>query len=343
MPALSLAEGVQKAVQVDTRQEKIQLPKEQVNSSEGTEVEALEILFNQCRELNKQSQFNESLQICQQIITSYSGMLFDDVGLLLAAAYAIQTDNLIKLKRYEEALIALNISIKFLQQGKFSDDTTTEKAQYLIARGLLEKVRIFSELQRQDDEVTTYSEIINEFSHSKNSKIQLIVAAAYISQAYAFDELNRKHEALYNYNRVIQKYAEVIKKQAASGQTKIQELLVDAYIGRGYEYFLLAKQQWLIDHKKALQGLLLAQQDFIQAAKLTMVDETRAIIYGNEAYTFWLLGNEQQAEIKLKQALTLDGEYVYETTLEDIKQYPISQDAGFKALLEGLWISLKGK
>lgn len=290
-----------------------------------------EDLFQRCKALHKQSQFNASFEVCQRFITHYESASTADEGevqWLLLAAYALQTDNLLELKKYAEAIKSIDATIPMLYRVRGANEL---KAQEFIAEGKLKKAVLLSESSKNDNEqLALLTEVIGEFAPPTSPKMQRIVVFAYMQQAYLFDELKRKAEMQHNYDLVIKNYA-------TNEQSSIRELVADAYLGRGFESFLMAKQQWTSDRKKALQLLSRAQQDFDQSFQFTQSDETRALLYGNQAYSFWLLGDTVQAELKLKQALMLDGEYIYQVTLDDIKQYPTSMDAGFKALLERLW------
>ena len=298
-------------------------------SEDASRVSA-KLLLDRCLMLNKLNQYQESVEACNKLTKRYAHTPFADSKMLVAMAHTVQADNLVKLKRYEEALIAYDFSIRFMRQEK------KEKAQSFISEMLLDKAGVLGEMQRVDDELATYAQIINEFGQSRSTEVQRNVAIAYLNQAHVFYERDRKKEMLYNYETVIRDYA-------SSGDMELQELVAQAYNGRGFEYFLMAKKVWGTDNTEALKRLVFAKADFTQGVKLAGSDETRAILYGNEAYTLWLRGDTQQAEVKLKQALILDGDYIFETTLEDIKHYPTPQDAGFKALLERLWAVQKRK
>lgn len=336
MPVVAVAESIRQSTlseisedELATNEVSVFLNKKFKYLEEGAEPSehasqvSAKLLVDRCMMLNRLEQYQESVEVCNKVITRFSQTPFTELKAAVAIAHAIQANNLVSLKRYEEALISYDQSTQFLRQKKI------DKAQHLIAQALLEKAEVLSEMHRVDDELALYSQIISEFGQSKDTQLQRNVATAYLNQAYVFSDLKRKKEMLYNLATVISHYA-------SSDDTELKDMVAHAYNGRGFEYFLEAKKAWTTDNRAALQQLQLAKADFTHSVQLANSDETKAMVYGNQAYTLWLQGDAQQAEVKLKQALILDGS-IFETTLDDIKQYPTPLDSGFKALLERLW------
>ena len=78
----------------------------------------------------------------------------------------------------------------------------------------------------------------------------------------------------------------------------------------------------------------------LSRALILLPENYHAMILGNLAYVKFLQKEISQSEIDLRKALDYGGQYLYESTLQDIERFPISPDIEFRYLLEKFWKDL---
>lgn len=236
---------------------------------------------------------------------------FDDWNTRAFAAY--------EAKQYEDAALFWKYAAEVPNAG--ASNTT----QVLFNRALS-----LNELKRSEEAITTYTQLIDTYSSDTALAIRELVARSMHNKAVTLGKLGK-------YDEVITLLDQLITTYADDTAPTILEQVVDALNGRGFTRLMMAKQSWA-NRDPALTALQRAEAD-LQACLAQKPHWGMAL--GNLAYVQWLLQRPAESEAAFRTALMSKehgGEWLRNETLRDIAQYPIPEDAGFKDMLERLWV-----
>lgn len=183
---------------------------------------------------------------------------------------------------------------------------------------------------KQDEEaVSIYREIIKAYSSVSASSVRSQIAYAMCCLASTLDGLGRVEEAIATYEQVVDIYSN-------DRSRSIQNIVADAMNGLGFVKLILAKNEWE-NKQPPLDRLFQAKTDLENSLKRK---PGNGMALGNIAYIEWLLGDKQASEQSYRSALNaleFNGEELYKATQDDIAQYPIPEDQGFKEMVDRLW------
>ena len=158
------------------------------------------------------------------------------------------------------------------------------------------------------------------------------IATSLMSAGVALGKLNRSEEAIAVYDEVVSRYG-------SAPEAALRELVANALNNKGFALLCRAKANWAVEATR-LGDLQVAATLFTQAEKEVAI---QSMVWGNQAYTAFLLGQPDTARPLLKQALRQGGAELYKATLSDFNIHPVPPDAEFRTLLEEIWAEVKPK
>ena len=200
-----------------------------------------------------------------------------------------------------------------------------------VVRSFLYKSFYLWEDGCHDDSITAYDKLIENFGEAKNILVRQGVAEAFLNKASRLKQIGRQEDMMNTYDDLIGFFGE-------STESVLLHQVAKAENFKGFSLLIASKANWDVQ-KQSYQKLSMAFSLFQQAVSKSSSDDL-AITLGNLAYVEFLLGQPEQAEAHLREALEKGGETLYHATLDDIAMHPIAPDAEFKALLERVWQSI---
>ena len=289
-----------------------------------------------------------------------------------ARALLNRADALYWLKRYDEIII----TCKQLIDTYSSDNTPAIHEQ--VAKAMVKMGFALRQMEKPDEAIATYKKVIDTYSSDNSPAIRKQVAWAMNNMGFALEKMGKTDEVIATYKKVIDTYSsdntpaireqvakamynmgvalgkmgksdekidtykKVIGTYSSDSSPAIREQVATAMNGMGFVRLMEAKKAWP-DRDRALALLREAQTDLL--ASLGRWPEYGSA-HGNLAYVLWLLGEQQAAEESFRTGLAATedgGEELYRGTLDDIAQHPLAEDAGFRAMVEGLWAEYQAK
>ncbi|MBL8511916.1 MAG: tetratricopeptide repeat protein, partial [Betaproteobacteria bacterium] len=238
-----------------------------------------------------------------------------------------------------------------------------------VATAMLNKGAAWGLLDRHDEEMTAYDQVVSYFGDSADPALQERVATAWINKAMMQGELDRWEAAIESYQQAIavvgeshdsalrerqasamlnlgvaleqvgreeagyEVFRELISRFGAARATNLAECVAQAYNNLGYPLLLQAKKAW--EQADVRHTLLTEARDWFVKALDYHPDD--AVAMGNLGYTLFLNGQEDYALEPLQRALNLGGQALYQGTLADVATDTVPLDADFRALLERTW------
>ena len=177
-----------------------------------------------------------------------------------------------------------------------------------------------------------YDDVVSRYGNKPKAELREQVANALVNKGFSLGQLNRSEEAIAVYDDVVSRYGNKPKAE-------LRKQVARALNGKGFELLCRAKESWG-DEVARLGDLGAAATLFTQAEKEMAA---KFIVWGNQAYTAFLLGQADAVRPLLKQALQQGGEDLYKVTLGDLDIHPAPPDAEFRTLLEEVWAAVKQK
>lgn len=127
-------------------------------------------------------------------------------------------------KNYKEALKYLNLAINVLSSEKH-----THLHAELLCRALFNQGIIYGQQEKPDDELNSYSALIEQFKDSSNEEIQIEVAMAMLNQGITYGQQGRLEEKFNSYTRLIEQFKD-------SSNEEIQIRVAKAMFNQGITY-----------------------------------------------------------------------------------------------------------
>jgi len=158
------------------------------------------------------------------------------------------------------------------------------------------------------------------------------VAQALVNKGFTLGQLNRYEEAIAVHDEVVSRYGN-------ASEAVLHTIVANVLNSKGFTLLCRAKANWG-DETARLGDLQAGSTLFAQAEKEI---DNKPLVWGNQAYTAFLLGQPDIARPLLKQTLQQGGEELYTATLGDLDIHPSPPDVEFRALLEELWSEVKPK
>lgn len=156
------------------------------------------------------------------------------------------------------------------------------------------------------------------------------VFKALINKGITLGRLNRSEEALAANDDVMKRYSD-------APEPSLREQVAKARASKGFVLLCRAKANWA-DETQRLSDL---QESSALSAQGVEDNNEKPIVWGNQAYAAFLLGQAEAARDLLRQALQAGGEALYRATLGDIDIHPVPPDVEFRILLEEVWAEVK--
>lgn len=273
--------------------------------------------------LGEMNRTNEAINIYEQIIEEHGADSTPAVRKQVAKAQLNKGFCLSQLGRREDAIATYDQ----LATNYAADSDPGVREQ--VAKAQVNKGVCLSQLGRREDAIAVFDQLITNYAADSDPGVREQGVKAQIGKGLTLGELGKPEDAIFTYDQLITNYA-------ADPAPGVRRQVALALNGKGFAYFKQAKQEWAKPEKR--QALLEeAQVSFL--ASLEKYSDS-ALILGNLAYTQWLLGDQQASEDAFHSALTAPesgGEFLYRATLDDIAQYPVPEDEGFRAMVERLW------
>lgn len=181
------------------------------------------------------------------------------------------------------------------------------------------------------ERIRIYDDLLIRFRHNDTLDMQEQVAKALVNKAVMLEKIGRLDDAVEVCDDFIDQFGD-------SDELIIQVQVARALNGMGYSKLLKAKKQW--KNPDEAQDFLSDALKDLSRALILLPENYHAMILGNLAYVKFLQKEISQSEIDLRKALDYGGQYLYESTLQDIERFPISPDIEFRYLLEKFWKDL---
>lgn len=247
-------------------------------------------------------------------------------ALQLAMSLCNASLSLANLDRKEESIAVLNEVI--LRYGSAPE----AELRVQVASALITKSFTLRQLKRYEEALAGCDEMVSRFDSAPELELRTIVAQSEANRGAFLCFLNRYDEAITVYDQILSRYSCV-------HEAVLREVAAMACNGKGYVLLCRAKENW-IDEVARLVDLQAATTLFTQAEKEI---SNKPVVWGNQAYIAYLLGQPEAARSLLQQALKQNGEWLHRATLDDLDVHPIPPDIEFRALLEEVWTEMKPK
>ena len=232
---------------------------------------------------------------------------FDDWFVLGLEAY--------KNKKYE---IAVD---HFDKASKFSENPMD------IARSLLNKGVILGQLNRSDEAVAVYDEVVHRYGDASEPALQEPVAQSLFNKGMTLGWLEQSEEAMAAYGEVVHRYGD-------ASEPALQELVASALNNLSFGILCKAKKVWVGGREAQAKKILHEALATIEGSLNRRSEYATAL--GNKGYILFLLGEVEEAKVILKKALELGDDALREATLADAEIHPLPQDEAFKVLINAL-------
>jgi tetratricopeptide (TPR) repeat protein len=217
----------------------------------------------------------------------------------------------------------------WLQAARGGKGSGVQVAQSLYNAGIA-----LGQLKRTDEAIAVFDEVVSRYGSAPEATLRLLVANALLNKSMTLGLLKKLEETILVCDEVVSRYG-------SAPEGGLRELVADAFNVKGFALLCRAKANWG-DELIRLADLQAAAILFSQSEKeISNKPSSKPIVWGNQAYAAFLLGQMQAARPLLNQALQQGGEKFYKDTLGDLDIYPVPPDAAFRALLDEVWAEVK--
>ena len=189
-------------------------------------------------------------------------------------------------------------------------------------------------LNRSEKAIAVCDEVVSRYGSAPEAALREQVAGALVTKGITLGQLNRSEEEIAVYDEVVSRYG-------SAPEAALRKQVARALNNKGFALLCRAKANWAVEATR-LGDLQIAATLFIQAEKEKEV-AIQPMVWSNQAYTTFLLGQPDTARPLLKQALQQGGAELYKETLSDLNIHPVPPDAEFRTLLEEIWAEVKPK
>ncbi len=146
--------------------------------------------------------------------------------------------------------------------------------------------------------------------------------------------LKRSEEAIVVYDEVVRRFGEAT-------EPALREQVAWAQNGKGFNLICRAKANW--QDEVTRNGDLQAALALFKQAEVDFPSADKPIVWGNQAYSHFLLGQIEPVRALLQQTLQQGGEKLYQGTLGDLAIHPVPPDADFRILLDAVWAEVQSE
>ncbi len=320
-------------------------------------------LLEPIRNAFRKAQYREAIQLAQNISLDNLDDIVQRSALIsiLRSAASSLFDN------SAEQLLALQLIVD--AYDTFSPPLQEADLIQTVAWSLFNKGVILNSLNRWDEAITVYDNVVERFGNRTEPALQGQVANALINKGAVLSRLNRSEAAITVYDNVVERfgnrtepalvepvakalvnkgvvlrslnrseaaitvYDNVVERFGNRTEPALQGQVAMALGNRGFQMLCQAKKNWSQDLGKARDLLLIAQEDTLSA--LERMPEN-PIYLGNIGYIEFLLGNRDKARSLLTKDIKLGGERIRQDALENSQIHPVPQDVAFRQLVNSL-------
>ncbi|MCT8949871.1 hypothetical protein [Pseudomonas iridis] len=298
------------------------------DDSSASPEQVAQALSNAGSALTDLKQFDQAIRIYEEVIQKFA--VTDNPLLRKSVATSLNgkatclglMGNLEELNQLLDMLISQLEADDILSHGEDMAHAMTNKA---VGLGLLKKHQEALELCEAFEK---------RFNDTKTLEIQSHLITIRCNKISNLWDLNQKHEI----DRV---YEDTLAEFGKSEDLEIKQELGDLKSGRAFIYMSDAKEQW--SNEEFRQDTLNKAAILLGEALLLRPNE--GSILGNQAYCEYLMSNDvADIQKKLIYALDLDGQFLYEGTLNDLLIHPVPEkDNAFRILLDDAWEIVKSR
>jgi len=292
----------------------------------GSGVQVAQSLYNAGLTLGQLKRNEEAIDVYDEVVSRYGSAPEAALREQVAKALTSKGYALDQLKRSEEALDVYDEVVS--RYGSAPEVSLREQA----ANALLNKSVALDHLNRKEEVLAVSDEVVSHYGSAPEAVLLDRVAKALLNKSVALSQLNRSEE-------VIAVCDEVMSRYGSAPEASLRVYVTHALNSKGFALLCRAKANWT-DEAARLVDLQAAATLFTQAEKET---NNKPIVWGNQAYTAFLLGQLDAARPLLKQALQMGGEEFFKVELTDLNIHPVLPDAEFRTLLEEVWAEVKPK
>lgn len=210
--------------------------------------------------------------------------------------------------------------------SRFGERSAVSLEEY-VAKALFLKGDLF---YRQEDylgAVTIFEEVISLFGERTEVSLSELVAKALVNKGYILGRQGNDDDANEIYDDVVRRFGE-------STERPLRRQVACALNNFGFSLMIRGKQRCLDgDHLDASRLWTLAETKFSAALKRDSLDP---VLFGNAGYVAFLLDREAEARMLLSRAMSLGGEELRASELEDADIHSIPRDEEFRRLVRSL-------
>ena len=270
----------------------------------------------------------QAIEIYDELLKRFDFEEAEDMESSVAEALNGKAGCLGLLGRYDEAIALLDIII-----SRFEEDETLAHSEY-IAHALTNKIIALSIKDLNDQALELCEHFLARFDEADTQEIVKHLITVRSRKIILLSYTNRIDEGNQIFDRTIAQFGE-------SEDSEIKDEIGKLKNAKAFILLCQAKAKWA---DKEFRNSALNQAATIFDQVLTEVSDL-SVPLGNRAYCAHLLGDDEKIiREKLLQGLSLDGTWLYEETLRDLRIHPIPErDEPFRILLEELWTSIRNR
>jgi len=239
-----------------------------------------------------------------------------------------------------------------------------------VARSLLNKGVRLGELNRPEEELALYDQVVERFGDAPEPALGERVAKALFNKGVTLGALNRNEEALTAYDEVLrrfdnapelalrelvaktlvnkgvklvgvnrseealQTYEQVVQRFGEAPEPTLRKRVASALNGIGFQSLIDAKDFRLKNDENSAREKFRKAQESLTAAGEREPDNP--VILGNLAYLAFLSGRKDESRELLRRAISLGGEKIRQGELEDASINPLPEDDEFCDLVRSI-------
>ena len=281
-------------------------------------------LLNKGNALNVLNRDDETIAVYDELVTRYANAPEPVLRGQVAIALNNKGIRLGILNRNDEAL---NVYDQVIMNYANAPESQLREQ---VAIALINKGSKLGQLKRYEESIPVFNEVLLRFSSESEVLFRKLIAQALTNKGISLGKLKRYDEAIAVFDEILSRYR-------SESETELHERVAEALNSKGYSMLCRAKKNW--NNEEVRLNDLHAATTLFSQSETDM--SNKPIVWGNQAYTSFLLGQQDAAHTLLKKALQKGGEELYKVTLEDLEIFTSPPDSEFRTLLENLWAEVK--
>ncbi|MGH8614479.1 MAG: tetratricopeptide repeat protein [Gammaproteobacteria bacterium] len=239
-----------------------------------------------------------------------------------------------------------------------------------MAEALVNKGFRLGALNRSEEAVTVYDEVVQRFGEATEPAVREQVAKALVNKGFRLGALNWSEEEVAVYDEVVQRfgeatepavrervaralfnkgfrlgglnrseeevavYDEVVQRFGEATEPAVREVVGRSLNDIGFAFLYDAKRMWAAGDEPAARDRLFRAEEKLRVGLNRAPDNP--VILGNLGYAAFLSGRVDEARELLGRAIRLGGEELRQAALDDAAIHPLPQDEAFKELVRSI-------